>query len=86
VLGISKLQGYANFISHRYYLQEDLTKALYDGITKIAETDSVFVHLSRIVHGCEQKRSKLSKDGSFTSEYYGGEFNKSELRAEVLRG
>jgi GTP cyclohydrolase I len=85
VLGISKLQGYANWISHRYYLQEDLTKALYDGISDIAQTKSVFVKLVKIVHGCEQKRSKLSKDGSFTSEYYGGEYNDHNLRAQVER-
>jgi GTP cyclohydrolase I len=85
VLGISKLQSYTEYISSRFFLQEGLTKALYDGISEIAQTKSVYVKLVNLVHSCESKRSTKSSDGAFTSEYYGGEFDNPELRAQVDR-
>ena len=85
VLGISKLQKYANYISSRFFLQENLSKKLYEGICEIAETEDVYVKLVNLVHGCESKRSTKSKDGAFTSEMYGGRFNSYELRAQVDR-
>ena len=83
VLGISKLQKYANFISSRLFLQEDLTRKLWEGVVKIAGTEDVFIKLVNIVHGCESKRSVKSKDGAFSSEYYGGLFKDPVLRAQV---
>lgn len=83
VLGISKLQRVADWVSQRYWLQEDLTKALYDEVAKVAETDSVFVRLSNVVHGCESFRGAKANDGAFTSEYYGGAFNDAEVRKQV---
>jgi GTP cyclohydrolase I len=85
VIGISKLQKYANWISHRYFLQEDLTRMLYEGISKIAGTENVYVKMKNLVHGCESKRSSLSKDGAFSSEHYGGLFEDSKLREQVDR-
>lgn len=83
VLGISKLQRLTDWVSQRFWLQEDLTKALYDEVSKIAQTKSVYVGLFNIVHGCESFRGAKTKEGSFTSEYYGGEFKDSELRKQV---
>jgi GTP cyclohydrolase I len=83
LLGISKLPRMVNFISQRGWLQEGLTKAIYDEITQIAETDSVYVKLSNVVHTCESLRGAKTKEGTFTSEYYGGAFADPELRRQI---
>lgn len=83
VLGISKLQKIVNHVSKRGWLQEDLTKAIYDAVSEAAQTDDVYVGLINIEHSCESIRGANSKDGSFTSEYYGGKFNKSKLRSSL---
>lgn len=80
VLGISKLQRIVNWISKRGWLQEDLTKAIYNAVSEAADTEDVYVGLINIEHSCESIRGANSKDGSFTSEYYGGRFNKAKLR------
>lgn len=85
VLGISKLQRVANWVSQRFFLQEDLTKMLYDEVVAVAETDSVYVGLFDMVHGCESMRGARANDGTFTSEYYGGAFNNVEMRNQVNR-
>jgi len=85
VLGISKLQRLTNYIAQRFWLQEDLTKALYDEISKAAETEDVFVGLYEIIHGCETDRGAMGKDGGFTSEYYGGAFLDANLREQVKK-
>ena len=86
VLGISKLQRIANWVSQRFFLQEDLTRMLYEEISKVAKTDSVYVGLNKLVHGCEMLRGSKSNDGCFTSEYYGGAFDNPELRKQVQEG
>jgi len=83
VLGISKLQRVADWVSQRFFLQEDLTKMLYNEIVKVAKTDSVYVGLFNMSHGCESMRGAKAKDGAFTSEYYGGAFNDIEIRNSV---
>lgn len=83
VLGISKLQRVVDHIARRYWLQEDLTLKLYQTISKIAETDNVYVRLNNVVHTCESLRGSQTKDGSFTSEMYGGRFEDSSVRAEL---
>lgn len=80
VLGISKIQKTVNWISKRGWLQEDLTKAIYEAVSLVAETEDVYVGLINIEHSCESIRGANSKDGAFTSEYYGGRFNKAKLR------
>jgi GTP cyclohydrolase I len=85
VLGISKLQRVANWVSQRFWLQEDLSKALYDEVSEAAQTDSVYVGIFNAVHGCESFRGAKSSDGAFTSEYYGGDFEDTELRNSVLK-
>lgn len=83
VLGISKLQRIANWVSQRFFLQEDLTKKLYDEVSEVAETEDVYVKLVNMVHGCETNRGAKSRDGAFTSEYYGGKFRDLSLRETI---
>jgi GTP cyclohydrolase I len=83
VLGISKLQRLADWVSQRFFLQEDLTKKLYEAVSEASQTDSVYVGLFNMVHGCESMRGAKSNDGSFTSEYYGGKFADPELRKQI---
>lgn len=86
VLGISKLQRIVDWVSRRGHLQENLTKMIYDEVAKAAGTSSVFVKLVNLVHTCESLRGAQSKDGSFTSEYYGGDFEDPYKRKEVQSG
>ncbi len=83
VLGISKLQRIVDWVARRGHLQENLTKIIYDEVCKAAETNSVYVKLSGLVHTCESLRGTQSNEGAFTSEFYGGDFEKYELRREV---
>ncbi len=83
VLGISKLQRIVDWVARRGHLQENLTKMIYDEVSIAAETASVYVKLSGLVHTCESLRGTQSNEGAFTSEYYGGNFEKYELRREV---
>ena len=83
VIGISKLQRVADWVSQRFFLQEDLTRMLYEEVSKVAETSSVYVGLYNMSHGCESFRGAKAKDGAFTSEYYNGAFNDIELRNSI---
>lgn len=83
VLGISKLQRIVDWVSRRGHLQENLTKMIYDEVSNAAETSSVFVKLYGLIHTCESLRGTQSNQGSFTSEYYGGNFEKYEIRREI---
>jgi len=85
VLGISKLQRITDWVSRRFWLQEDLTKAIYDEIVEVAQTSSVYIKIVNAVHGCEQLRGPQSNDGAFSSEMYGGKFKDSEMRKQVNR-
>ncbi len=83
VLGISKLQRIVDWVARRGHLQENLTKMIYDEISKAAETESVYVKLYGLVHTCESLRGARSNEGSFTTEYYGGSFTNYDLRRDV---
>jgi len=85
LLGISKLQRIVDWVARRGHLQEDLTNMIYNEISTVAETDSVYVRLSGLMHTCESLRGTQSKDGSFTSEFYGGEFENIDLRIQVMQ-
>ncbi len=83
VLGISKLQRLTDWVSQRGWLQEELTQTIYNEISAVAETDSVYVKLYNVTHTCESLRGAKSKDGAFTSEYYGGDYNDRTLREDL---
>ena len=85
VLGISKLQRLADYVSRRFWLQEDLTKELYKKISEAAQTKDVYVGLFNIKHTCEWLRGAKNAEGGFTSEYYSGVFEDAELRKQVTR-
>lgn len=84
VLGISKLQRVVDWISQRFFLQEDLTRMIYEEVAKSADTEDVYVGLYNLQHSCESTRGTKSPDGAFTSEYYGGQFKKTKLRKNIL--
>ena len=83
VLGISKLQRLVDWMSQRGWLQEDLTREIFNEISAAAGTVSVYVKLVNVVHTCESLRGAKSKDGAFTTEYYGGDFEDPEIRASI---
>jgi len=83
VLGISKLQRITDWVSQRFFLQEDLTQMLYDEVKAVAKTDSVYVGLFNMVHGCESMRGAKANGGAFTSEHYGGVFDDPVMREQV---
>ena len=85
VLGISKLPRLVNWISQRGWLQEELTQKIYEEISDVACTENVYVKLYNIVHTCESLRGAKTEDGTFTSEYYGGDFKDFQLRQQVLQ-
>jgi len=84
VLGISKLQRVVRYVAQRGWLQEDLTKALYEELSKAAETESVYVKLINIKHSCTFLRGSMSQGDGFTTEYYGGAFEDPEIRKQIL--
>lgn len=84
VLGISKLQRLVDWVSNRFFLQEDLTRKIFEEIKDAAQTDDVFVGLFNIQHTCESLRGTKSIDGAFSSLYYDGEFKKTKIRNSVL--
>jgi len=83
VLGISKLQRVVDWIARRGWLQEDLCRTIFEEISKVAETESVYVKLHNISHTCESLRGSQTQDGAFTTEYYGGEYNDPEIRRQI---
>jgi GTP cyclohydrolase I len=85
VLGISKLQRVVRYIAQRGWLQEDLTKAIYNEISKTAETGSVYVKLKNIEHSCEKYRGAMSQGDGFTTEYYGGAFREDPELLKMVR-
>lgn len=85
VLGISKLQRLADWVSRRPTIQEDLTKDLYTAISNAAMTENVFVMITNARHTCEYLRGSQSHDGAFTTMHFGGLFNDEKLRDSVVR-
>lgn len=83
IMGISKLQRIVDWVARRGHLQESLTQMIYEEISKSAETKSVYVKLCNLSHSCESLRGAQTKDGAFTSEYYGGVFEDINVRKEV---
>jgi GTP cyclohydrolase I len=83
LVGISKLQRVVDWIAKRGWLQEDLTKAIYEEICQITQTDSVYVELKNLEHSCEYFRGALCQDGAMSTKCYGGLFNKKEYREKI---
>ena len=76
ILGISKLQRLVSWASRRFWLQEDLTQYIGETIKRISGSNDVYVRLENIKHGCETFRGIESQQGSLTTEFKSGIFNK----------
>ena len=74
VLGISKIQRYVQWVSQRFYLQEDLTQTLGKELKRIAATEDVYVKIENAVHGCERYRGVKCTNSSLTTEFRSGYF------------
>jgi len=85
VIGLSKLTRFIrDYIGRRGWLQEDLTKAIYDEMRNILQTDDIYVGIFNVKHTCEWLRGAQDKNSSFTTEFYGGRFNNPDLRQYVI--
>jgi len=80
VIGISKLQRLVESVARRGWLQEDLTRKIYEEVSKICETESVSVKLENIEHTCETTRGAKNPEGGFTSVYEGGQFLNHKIK------
>lgn len=69
VLGISKLQRLANYVGNRFWLQEDLTKALHEAIREAADVNEDDVRVEIVAqHSCEKDRGVKNLDCNFYTE------------------
>ena len=73
--GISKITRFVrDYISRRAWLQEDLTEKIGKEIEKHFKTDSVYVSLKNILHGCSWTRGANDQDAKTSTEYISGKF------------
>jgi len=73
--GISKITRFVrDFVSRRAWLQEDLTEKIGKEIEKQFKTDSVFVSLKNILHGCSWTRGANDQDAKTSTVYMSGKF------------
>ena len=85
VIGLSKLTRYIrDYIGRRGWLQEDLTKHIYDKMKEILETEDIYVGIFNVKHTCEWLRGAQDNGSSFTTEFYGGKFIDPRLREYVI--
>lgn len=75
VLGLSKLQRLVDWVSQRFWLQEDLTWEIHRIIKEAAKTENVSVELINVEHGCAVFRG-VKTEGGFTTEAKTGVFLK----------
>lgn len=69
VLGISKLQRLANYVGNRFWLQEDLTKALHEAVRAAADVNEDDVKVKIVAqHSCEKDRGVKNTDCNFYTE------------------
>ena len=85
VIGLSKLTRFIrDYIGRRGWLQEDLTKSIYDEMKNVLGTDDIYVGIFNVKHTCEWLRGAQDNNSSFTTEFYGGIFEDSKLREYVI--
>jgi len=85
LLGISKLQRLVNWYGSRPQLQEQLTYQIYKEIVDTIGSDNVMVSMQNITHTCESLRGVESACGRTSTLQYGGCFEESSLRQEVIQ-
>ncbi len=74
--GISKINRFVNWCARRGWLQEDLTRYIGNKITQTFETDSVYVSLSNLKHGCAAYRGACDINASTSTIFVTGDFER----------
>lgn len=74
--GISKINRFVNWCARRGWLQEDLTRYIGSKIMKTFETDSVYVGLFNLKHGCTAYRGACDINASTSTIFVSGDFEK----------
>lgn len=72
--GLSKISRAVNYLASRGHLQEELTHMIGKEIEKSFKTDSVFVGLFNMKHGCQSYRGIKDTRGATTTQFKSGEF------------
>jgi len=84
LLGISKLQRIANWYGSRPQLQEQLTYQIYKEVCETIGSNDVMVSMQNITHTCESLRGVESECGRTSTLQFGGVYEDSSLRREVM--
>ncbi len=84
LLGISKLQRIVEWYGSRPQLQEQLTYQIYKEVCDTIGSQDVLVVMENIEHTCESFRGVESVCGRTNTVQFGGCFNDSKLRREVI--
>ena len=82
LIGISKLQRFADWCARRGWLQEDLCSYIGKTIKRISGSEDVMVEMVGLVHGCERFRGAKARNGNLTTVYKSGVFK--EKKGKVL--
>lgn len=84
LIGISKLQRFADWCSSRGWLQEDLCSYIGTTIKRISGSEDVMVEMVGLVHACERMRGANSREGNLTTVYRSGVFKQKESNKKLL--
>lgn len=84
LIGISKLQRFADWCSSRGWLQEDLCSYIGTTIKRISGSEDVMVEMVGLVHGCEKFRGANTKNGNLTTVYKSGVFKEKKSKNILL--
>lgn len=74
--GISKINRFVSWCARRGWLQEDLTRYIGEKIMAVFETDSVYVGLFDLKHGCTAHRGACDINASTSTAYVTGDFER----------
>ncbi len=72
--GISKINRFVNWCARRGWLQEDLTNYIGKKIEQVFKTDSVYVGLFNLKHGCTSFRGVCDNRSGVSTRYASGKF------------
>ena len=84
LIGISKLQRFADWCASRGWLQEDLCSYIGKTIKRISGSEDVMVEMIGLVHACERMRGANSREGNLTTVYRSGVFKQKESNKKLL--
>lgn len=75
--GISKINRFVNWCARRGWLQEDLTRYIGNKIMQTFETDSVYIGLFNLKHGCAAFRGACDSNASTSTTFVTGDFERN---------